>query len=221
MSLSTIRNYYKLDESSGDAIDSVGSDLLINYGVVTYVSGKINNGALFNNTTGKHLVITNNLGFVSGGTRTWCCWVSISSFSSTGYILDNVTTSGNIRFILYSESDNKIHLFANGNEVLSQALSLNTFYFVRVTQNGNTWELFINEVSKGTTGVGGLSYAYNGFCIGESYAGGGAGKCTVDEVGIFSSVLNSSDGAVLYNSGAGRQYPFYAQTTASILCSIV
>src|SRR3990167_551156 len=41
--------YWKMDESSGDATDSVASHTLTNTNV-TYGTGKINNGAAFNST---------------------------------------------------------------------------------------------------------------------------------------------------------------------------
>ena len=40
-------SYWKLDESSGNAADSVGSNTLTNTNTVTYSAGKINNGADF------------------------------------------------------------------------------------------------------------------------------------------------------------------------------
>ena len=70
--LDNIRAAYKLDESSGNAADSSGNgNTLTNNGTVTYVTGKINNAALFDNTTSKNLDFAGNLGFAGGGTRTW------------------------------------------------------------------------------------------------------------------------------------------------------
>jgi hypothetical protein len=210
--------YYKLDESSGNASDSSGNGYtLTNNGTVTYTTGKINNGALFDNTIGKNLDYNGNLGFAGGGTRTYACWVNVSSFSATGYILDNTTTtagsgSANKRFILYSENDSKIHMYAGTNEVLTSALSTGTWYFVVVTQNGTTWELFLNGTSQGTTSMGSATISDNSFRIGESHAGGGAGKSTTDEVGIWGRVLTSSEITSLYNSGTGLSYPFTTST---------
>lgn len=205
---------WSLDESSGNAADASGNgNTLTNNGTVTYSTGKINNGAVFDNTSGKNLDFAGNLGFAGGGTRTWMVWVNVSSFATGAYILDNTTTtagtgSANRRFILYSDTDTKIHMFANGNEVLTGTLSTSTWYHCVVTQNGTTWELFLNGTSQGTTSIGALSYADNSFVIGESYAGGGSGRSTNDIVTIWDRVLSGAEITDLYNSGTGRQYPF-------------
>lgn len=226
--LDNIKASWSLDESSGNASDSSGNGYtLTNNGTVTYTTGKINNGALFDNTLGKNLDYAGNLGFAGGGSRTWMVWVNISSFGGTGYILDNTTTtagsgSANRRFILYSENDNKIHMFASGNEVLSASLSTGTWYQCVVTQSGTTWELFINGTSRGTTTMGSASYADDSFRVGESYAGGGAGKSTNDIVTIWDRVLSGTEITDLYNSGSGLQYPFGASSsTFSPRCALL
>ena len=206
--------YYKLDESSGDASDATGggNTLTNNTGATTYVSSKINNGALFNNTSTKYLWINNSLTFTSTGTRTWSCWVNVSSFAADGYILDNLMSDTSKRFILYSGSDSKIHMFANGNEVTTGVLSTGTWYFVTCTQNGSTFELFLNGTSQGTTTLGGLSYTTSKFWVGQSYATGGNGRSTIDEIGLWRRKLTSSEITQLYNSGSGLQYPFTVTT---------
>jgi len=217
--LDNIKAAWKLDESSGNAADSSGNGFtLTNNGTTAYSTGKINNGAVFNNTVGKNLDYAGNLGFAGGGTRTWMAWVNVSSFAATGYILDNTTTTtSDRRFILYSENDSKIHMYANGNEVLTPALSTSTWYHCVVTQNGSTWELFYNGVSQGTTAEGAASNSDNSFRIGESYAGGGAGKSTNDMVTIWDRVLTGTEITNLYNSGVGIQYPFSSSSTANYL----
>lgn len=219
--LDNIRAAWSLDESSGNAADSSGNgNTLTNNGTVTYTTGKINNGALFNHTTGKNLDFAGNLGFAGGGTRTWEAWVNCSSFATDGYVLDNTTTtagsgSANRRFILYTGSDSKIHMFANGNEVLTGTLSTSTWYHCIVTQNGTTWELFLNGTSQGTTSIGALSYTDDSFVIGESAFGGGPGRSTNDIVTIWDRVLTGTEITNQYNGGTGRQYPFGAATVNS------
>ena len=44
-------SYWKLDESSGNAADSVGSNTLTNTGTATYAAGKINNGVVVNGSS--------------------------------------------------------------------------------------------------------------------------------------------------------------------------
>ncbi len=204
--------YYKLDESSGNASDSSGNGkTLTNTGTVTYGSAKINNGAIGTNTTGGYLKISEALGFAATGDHSWNFWYKCPS-SMTGYIVDNITATGdNKRLIVYEDNAvKKLHMFANGNEVLTQALTSGQWYMITINKSGANWELFVNNVSKGTTTTGSLIYNGGaGFMLLNSlYTGGSQTTATIDEVGIWSRLLDSSDRAELYNSGNGLQYPF-------------
>lgn len=81
--------------------------------------------------------------------------------------------------------------------------------------NGNAtkFELYINGVSQGngsnqqTGTVTSIQNAASPFQIGAQ-ASGGYYDGSVDEIGIWSRVLTSTEVASLYNSGSGLQYPF-------------
>ena len=47
--LNGLVSYWKLDETSGNAVDNIGGNTGVNTNV-TYAAGKINNGAVFNGT---------------------------------------------------------------------------------------------------------------------------------------------------------------------------
>lgn len=206
--LNNINAYYKLDESSGNASDSIGGNTLTNNGTVTYGTGKINNGAINNATNTKYLAAASSISYSSGTNRTWNFWYNATAF--TGYLLDNLNSAGGgLRMIAYGGGDSQIHMFANGNEVLSGTLSTSTWYMVTITKTGTTYELFINGTSKGTTAVGALSYTGDYFVgLNSGPTGGGGGNGTIDEIGVWSRVLTSGEISSLYNSGSGLAYPF-------------
>lgn len=221
MSLYTPTAYYKLDEASGNASDSTGNgNTLTNIGSISYVTGKINNGAS-NNGSGTKRLSGSLAGFNASSSNTWSFWYKPDGH--VGYILDHNGASGNVRCIVYNDG-NGARLFANGNEVDGGAMTLGQMYFIVVTKSGTNWELFVDNVSKGTTTTGGLSYPNDStFSLLNANDSGGApmnGVC--DEAGYWPEVLGSTDRGTLFNSGNGLSFPFVSdEINASLLCAIV
>lgn len=211
--------YYKLDEASGNAADSIGSRTLTNTGSVTYGAAKINNGAIGTNTTDGYLKISDDMLFTAASSNTWNFWYKYTT-NMTGYILDNITNSTDAkRLIVYEDNTNKkLHLFANGNEVLTQALTSGVWYMITITKSGTNWELFTNTSSNGTTTTGSLTYSGGvGFMLLNSlYTGGSQTTSMVDEILVANRVLSSGEISTLYNAGAGLQYPWAAAGPANI-----
>lgn len=211
--------FYNLDESSGNATDATGNgNTLTNTGTVTYEAGKINNGA--RNDGGSRRLSANINGLTSASNNTWAFWYK--PVANTGYIVDHWPTTNNIRCIIYDDG-NGIRMFANGNEVDGGAMSTGTFYHVIVTKTGTTWELFVNNVSQGTTTTGGLSYTNNSnFSLLNPADGFGASaNAVIDMVGFWNEALDSTDRSTLYNAGAGVQWPFGGGATLTPLLSLM
>lgn len=214
-------SYYKLDESSGNASDSVGSNTLTNRGTTGYSSGKINNGAVFDGTNNKRLDISNGLEYKTADDRTWSFWVNPSGLTA-GYFIDNVGTTNDIRMIVYPET-NKITLFANGNtKSTATTVSTGNWYHIVVTKSGTTYELYMNGSSQGTVSQGSLTYYSDAFSLGAPFDGyGSLTNGTIDEVGIWSRALTSGEVTSLYNSGSGNQYPFSGGSTFASRMSLL
>jgi len=208
--LDNLKHYWKLDESSGNAINAFGGLDLTNTGTVTYVSGKINNSADFDGTSNQRLSASNNLGFDSGGNFSFSFWFSLDAFGA-GYIVDLTSNTTNQRRILvYVGATNTVKLFASGNEVESGTLSTGTWYHCVVTSNSSgTLELFINGSSQGTTSMGTLNYNNNEFSLGAPWDSfGSLTNGQVDEFGAWNKVLTSDEITELYGSGSGNAFPF-------------
>lgn len=133
----------------------------------------------------------------------------IASIASSG---QNITISIIIRF----NSDNTISAYAFHGvdfEVITTTdtyTSTSAWYHVVFRRSGNTLELFIDNVSKGTTS---LTVAVNDSI--SSFGIGNAGDFTsfrfngyIDYVQYFDSALPSDALYSLYNGGKGLQYPF-------------
>src|SRR4051812_38835093 len=83
--LTGIVSYWKLDESSGDAVDSVSSNNLTNHGSIPFVPGKINNGADIEMSTGQYFTIpdASQVGLDILSDFTINAWIKIESMPTS------------------------------------------------------------------------------------------------------------------------------------------
>lgn len=210
--LTGLVSYYKLDESSGNAADSVGSYTLTNNSV-TYAAAKINNGAVFNGSSSRFDAATGAI--PSSGDFTFSFW--FYGNSATGMIAcDWVILKRNV--FLYSSS-NAISLYRGGGDATQSAtpttsttIATNTWTHVVFTQSGTTGTVYINGTSNATSNLtytGGASTG-NGVNIGYYNNGSPSAfiNATLDEIGTWNRALTSTEVTSLYNAGTGLQYPF-------------
>lgn len=219
--------YYKLDESSGNAADSIGSRTLTNTGTSTYGAAKINNGADFgtSNTTKWLNTSTDNYG-IDGSSITIAGWINIntqissgfhtlfgqgSTASFTGQYVEYDYNGGTRRLLFYRE---KGAVGVDG-PTYNTTLTAGTWYHIAYTYDGTNVRGYINgSLVAGPTAASGngSSVMTNGFGICDRfYSGAALGNKTdmkADEVGIWSRALSASEITSLYNSGNGIQYPF-------------
>lgn len=153
---------------------------------------------------------------------------------SSTFITRRTSGGTNVYTIMY-ERDNglnvrKLRIEATGGacdyaeSTTTDFLAVNTWYHIVYTKTGTTSAWYINGVSKTPTAnlsTGGLTTSAGYFRIG-TYAGGTGGvgnrqfDGVIDEVGIWSRVLTSTEVTTLYNSGSGLQYPFSTSAIKSI-----
>jgi hypothetical protein len=229
-----LAGYWKLDESSGDAADSVGSVTLTNTNTVTYSAGKINNGAdTGSSNTTKFLANTSSCPLTgaqiaAGFTiNIWINLYDVTSDKSLFFINNSATTNRrqvNLRFMNTGDLFN-VTCFPNsggGATSLSgaNANSASTWYMVTVTFDGTTLKLFRNATQENSTsltwGTGSSNTPVTS--IFTQYEGGGneTGSAKADEVGVWSRALSGTEITELYNAGAGIQYPFTVATVRSL-----
>jgi len=215
-------SYYKLDESSGNAADSVGSNTGTNTNV-TYAAGKINNGAVFNGTNAK--LITGVTGFPTiQGNKTVSLWFNSSSITTTQQdsifgLFDNASSPSNSYQIVMDNATggSKIKVTKWGGAVVADSgftPTVSTWYHLVVTYDGTNTIIYINGDLKVTSNTA-VQSGTSASCVMGIYPGGTVEwyNGIIDEVGIWSRALSSTEVTALYNSGNGLQYPF---TTTSI-----
>jgi len=208
--------YYKLDETSGNAADSVGSNTLTATST-TWTTGKINNGWVASASGGKLLSTTSPL--TGSGDWTFNCWINPNSTGTNINVVDfgdSSQVSKSIMFIYRLGSDDKIHVDTAGAGLITSGSTYNSnaWYMLTLTKSGNNFALYMNNSADGTGTTTGVTLGSNLLSIGYdnpnsrwSWTTGG-----IDEVGFWTRVLSGAEITQLYNSGAGLAYPM---TTAS------
>jgi hypothetical protein len=216
MAITTPISYYKLDESSGNASDSVGSNTGTNNNTVIFSAGKINNGADFNGTNQSFSLGTSstlnpsttlsiNAWFKTTDNTVFQCVMSRDTVSSIGvdrcyglYVL-----SGKLYGEVFSSSTAST---ITGGTTLAN----NTWYMVTMVQNGTDLRIYLNGTSDATPVSSAITLftATINTYIGARGNSTGYMKGSLDEIGLWSTALSSTEVTELYNGGVGKQYPF-------------
>lgn len=226
MALNTnIVAYWKLDESSGNASDSVWSNTLINTWTVTYWICKINNWATFwsSNTT-KKLDITSNLWITS-----WASDFTISFWHRT--TVTNVINAP-IQYIYgwWTRQLNFIYDWANTRWAVwtwafatsstpAHSISSNTWYHIAIVCSSWTITWYENTVSQWTITNTATTWKTDSFSL--SWGNTWYNQWDLDEVWVWSRALSWSEISQLYNSWTWLQYPFPTSTNPSFFLNFI
>jgi len=210
--------YWKLNESSGNASEEINSLTGTNQNV-TYSTGKINNGAVFNGTTSSLDIGTSTI--LKPTSVTLSAWIKTSgtggaivlkkAFSNGGHNAYDISISGaNITSRVKRNSGNTF------SDLTSSGATVNddSWHHIVMTYTAGTHKIYIDNVERGSSSPTATNIYYDGNY--NAFIGcGEAGTTreafftgTIDEVGIWDRVLTISEIDELYNSGIGNEYPF-------------
>lgn len=210
-------SYWKMEGNSNDSVDSNnGTDTSITYGT-SY--GKIAQGALFNGTTSKiSLPTSTNI----SGDFTVSMWIKPPNAGYSGQLFTDWNTS--TKNIYIQVDANNLLAFYRGDGTTGQDSALTTatpltggtWYFVVFTQSGTTKNIYINAgtpSTQTTTNTGGVTGNID--TLGQTITGDPALNGSMDEVGLWSRALTSTEITTLYNSGNGLTLPLGMQINIS------
>lgn len=216
---------WKLDESSGNAADNLGSNTLTNNNTVVYTTGKFNNAADFETgTVGQSLSITDasQSGLDITGDISIAFWWKPESHNTEQYFVSKfplVAGQRSYRFgfdgatsfsLTYSDD-------GTGNAGHQENITIGTgtindaqFYHIAMTFKASTKTLTVYKdgTSLGTGAGGTATSIFNGtadFTLGN-YQNALLNQGTdglMDEVGIWSKELTAAEVTSLYNAGTG------------------
>lgn len=217
--------YYKLDESSGNASDSVGNITASNSSV-TYVSGKINNGASFNRSAYLSLGTPSTLNFQGAMTISFWMYTSPTELY-TMLIADATSSAANGVYIIYTHPTRVIGFgWGNGSTATSRetnndAYTINTWTHITVTRDSSkNQKIYVNGVEASYSQTENTSTPIYGTLQGLAIGRKGSSSYNyytglLDEVGFWSRALSKDEISQLYNSGAGLSYPFSTPNTSA------
>jgi hypothetical protein len=218
MALSTnLVAYWKFDESSGNASDSVGSRTLTNNNTATYGTGIINNGGVLNGTNQSFTRTSATLGVSNSWSVNY--WVKFDVSGNVEKLLNfNAGDDKNV-ISLYKTSGDKFRVvIANSTATgykdyvtTTTTFSTGVWYMLTVTYDGTTLILYINGTSQTVTKTLDQSVTMTDTSRAIDIGGGNYVDGTIDEIGYWSKVLSVSEIVELYSNGAGFQYPFTSQ----------
>ncbi len=215
--LTGITAYWKLDESSGNAADSKGTNTGVNT-TVTYSTWKINNGAVFNN------VATNRL---NCGT-TWeintaafsiSCWINTSK-TTQQYIFTNMDDNSNEYFLFLTGliTASKVSVYFKDKaspwyHTWTISVCDGVWHHIVVTCDSSTIKSYVDNVLDINVSTGNAlvttarqsNWWYRRQEWINSYP---AFSGTIDEGWTWNKALSAAEVTELYNAGTWIQYPF-------------
>ena len=212
-------SYWKLDESSGNAMDSVGTNTLINNNNVSYGSGIINNGADFGlSNVNKYLsyggpITASNYSVsfwvklnseISSGTYTFFGWNSVQTgvSVSAGYKYNS-----GARKIYFERAENFVG-FDDADYAVS--LGASVWHQLVYVYDGSTVCGYLDgsQVTSISSASGATSWSDTQMSLGcginsNDHIPGSFSSIKIDEVGIWSRALSSAEVSLLYGNGNG------------------
>lgn len=230
MSLNTgLEAFYKLSDPN----DSVGSHNLTETGSPTYAAGLIDNAVVL---SGSNFLFREDDDLFTlrktagdpdlGSSRTFAVWINADDFASQPGILSNWANSGGgpVQWLLFA--DDTTHLTFQVRDTSNvdhtarlSAPSTGAFHLIVCTYSSADGAIGIS-VDAGTvtsTTTASVREGIGSFDVGSrNTSGAGAGfNGLIDNVGVWTRVLSSTEITTLYASGAGLEFPFPADAVTT------
>lgn len=212
--------YYKFNNDCVDSVNGYNGTPTS----ITYETGKIDQSTKYNGSTSEISVPSGSYSlFGNNNSYTFTAWVKVSSLATFQTIFNtniSAATSGYGRgFTVYISQTSGVLNFFRGSFATTtyttlattQTVPLNTWTFICATYNGSTMSLSINNgtpvtatstLSASVPGLGDFGVWKEMSTVYHRMAG------NIDESGLWSRVLTSTEITQLYSSGSGNQYPF-------------
>lgn len=201
--------YWKLDESSGNAADSVGSNTLTNANI-TYSAWKINNWASFNGTSSK---LTAGSAISIEWAMTIAFWFNPTSWSYVKYLCDN-TANVNRCWMWRENTWWSDWTFVNSYFIYNKWTNFvaNEWYHVAIVYDysitnkiicyKNWSQLWVDTWYDKTEDFSRTPKFWASWTNADWYS------WLEDEIWIWTRALSSTEISELYNSWAWLTYPF-------------
>lgn len=209
-------SYWKLDEASGTAVDSTGTNDLTAVNNPVATTGKIGNARQFVSASNQYLEVADNPS-LNLQTITWAGWVNLTTLA-LATIAGKAAVGLYEWFLRYYSSTGRFQLLAAPNNVNLYTASADNFgapsagvwYFIVCHVNSaGLVSISINNGAANTTAMGGPMVSNTAkFRLGSRSDDVGKMNGVVDEAGLWNRELTAAEITSLYNSGNGLTHPF-------------
>jgi len=226
--------YWKLDESSGDAVDAVGTKNGTVSGAVQNQSGHINTSYDFDGAD-DHITFGTgyiNDNFSGAAAISVSAWVYTNSAADTRFIFNSYfSDAGHTAFAMYVTSSDTVLCAANpgtGGSYQSETTTGTISEAGAWTHVVGVCDFANDTISIYINGTVDVNAASNDFTNASFVSGSGttyadtisstssAYDGNIDEIGIWNKALTAAEVTSLYNSGNGLAYPFSEGTNCQI-----
>lgn len=201
--------YWKLDESSGDAIDSYGSNDGTVSGATYDSTGVINTCYYFDGSDVVNIPANSDFNFdPDNDAYSFGGWVKINS-GGQGYIISKATSATETRqWGLYVVSSSLGVVIGGTSRDLGVNIDDGDWHHIMVCLKGDGTGVAYIDGSVDDTSLGVGSATNTTYVRIGAREGGFNWTGLIDEIGVWSRELTSSEVLELYNSGVGKTYPF-------------
>lgn len=214
--------FYKLEEASGTRADEVGSADLTDNNTVTQAAGKFGNAGQFTSANTEWLSSTDVALTTGGGSFSVMAWIYLDSTGvfqdavSKGTFGDNGSNFNEYRLFINDLNKAAFHLFNGGDQYPvgnnDTAVTADAWHLLIGTYDAATGvlQIWLDAIDGYTvTSIPIPNTNSNPFQVGRGVnfsAGYFNGR--IDSVGFWTRALTGTDVGLLWNGGAGRDYPF-------------
>lgn len=194
---SNLDHLWKMDETSGNVVDSAGSLNSTTNTSVTFAAGKSNNAATFG--SGSSLAFSNTTLINGTSDFTLAFWVKYvsgvwimsrrDSFPAQWQLVQN---GGCLYFDNGSANVFQGSCFALSND--------SAWHHIAIVRSGSSWTLYVDGSSVATDSSSASIATGHQFNIGSPNDGSGSFVGSLDDVRVYSRALTSGDISALYSS---------------------
>ncbi|HLO58257.1 MAG TPA: LamG-like jellyroll fold domain-containing protein [Bacteroidales bacterium] len=194
--LTSLKAYYKFDETSGNARDEAGGNTGYVSAGVTKVAGRVNGGFHFDSNS-DYVTLSNPL---THKTATYSFWMKIQSITDDLIIMGHNAYYS--RIFIGANNNIKIETNTNGQEFdFYNTFTTGTWHHITLVRENDQMRLYRNGIHIGATSISGS----NSLTISQIGFNGRSFRGTLDEVGIWDRALTAGEIALL---NSGQTYPF-------------
>jgi len=217
--LTSITSYWTLNESSGSAIDSTGLHNLTNSNITYSQTGKLNTCYSFNGTSSYTGNLVGSASYTFAAAMSASFWMKTSGTGTFMFIVSNWNATNGTGWLVYKDTDDNVYFEVHnpGTGAATSTVAITgssqadgNWHHIVGTFDGTYARIYLDSTLEMTSSAWPYSIAANSntFSIGSDETTQYYYSGYLDEVGLWSRAITQTEVNKLYNSGAGKTYPF-------------